>query len=417
MEVVHLSCLLGGQVMASDGRRVGKLTDVIVRLGDGGYPPLTGLVLDVAGRERFAHMSDVSGLDTGAVRLSRDPGRLGPFERRPGEVLLAKDVAGRHLIHLKGARLVRANEIELACVNGRWVVVGADPTSRPVVRRLLPRSARGRVEAGGVVDWAEIEPFVAHVPTARLRIALRKLSRLHPAQLADLVEAASHEEGEEIIAAVGADRELEADLFEELDLEHQVEFLRSRSDEEAARVLAAMAPDDAVDLLEELDQERRLPILQRLPAAHQRKLRSLLSYNPETAGGLMNPDFVAVPGTVSAGEALAAVKSSTVAPEASGVVLVTDDAGRLSGTVGVVELLRADPGAPVGTVAHGDPVALSPDADVHEVSRVMSDYNLAVLPVLDGQRRVLGLISVDDVLELLLPEGWRRQYGMSSGAG
>lgn len=390
------------------------MTDVIVRLGDNGYPPLTGLVVSVSGQERFVHIYDVVGLGHDEVRLSRDTDRLGPFERRPGEVLLAKDVAGRHLIHLKGARLVRANEIELACVSGRWVVVGADPTSKPVLRRLLPRSARGRVEAGAVVDWAEIEPFVSHVPTARLRIPLRKLSRLHPAQLADLVEAASHEEGEEIIAAVGGDRELEADVFEELDMEHQVEFLRSRSDDEAARVLAAMAPDDAVDLLEELDQERRLPILQRLPAAHQRKLRSLLSYNPETAGGLMNPDFVAVAGTHSVEQALAAVRTATVAPEASGVVLVVDEAGHLSGTVLVVELLRADPAAAIGTVAYPDPVALTPDADIHEVARAMSDYNLAVLPVVDDQRRVLGMISVDDVLELLLPQGWRRQYGTSS---
>ncbi len=414
---VHLSCLLGGQVTTSGDRRVGKLSDVIVRLGDGGYPPLTGLVVTAGGRQRFAHMHDVTRLDRDGVQLSSDPDQLGPFERRQGEVLLAKDVAGRHLIHLRGARLVRANEIELAHIDGRWSVIGVDPTSKPVLRRLLPRGARDRIRAGDTVDWAEIEPFVSHVPTARLRIPLRKLARLHPAQLADLVEAASHEEGEEIIAAVGGDRELEADVFEELDMEHQVEFLRSRSDDEAARVLAAMAPDDAVDLLEELDQERRLPILQRLPAPHQRKLRSLLSYNPETAGGLMNPDFIAVSAARTVGEALAAVKRSPVAPEASGVVLVTDQAGHLAGTVLVVELLRADPTAEVGTVAHPDPVALTPDADVHEVSRAMSDYNLAVLPVVDDDRAVLGLISVDDVLELLLPEGWRRQYGMTSTNG
>ena len=402
---------------APDGQRVGKLSDVIVRLGGSGYPPLTGLVVSISGHERFAHMYDLSALNTDGVRLSTDPGGLGPFERRPGEVLLAKDVAGRRLIHLNGARLVRANEIDLARVGGRWEVVGADPTSKPLMRRLLPRSARGRVAAGGLVDWAEIEPFVAHVPTARLRIPLRKLARLHPAQLADLVEAASHEEGEEIIAAVGGDRELEADVFEELDVEHQVEFLRSRSDEDAARVLAAMEPDDAVDLLGELDQERRLPILHLLPAGHQRKLRSLLSYNPETAGGLMNPDFVTVAATVSAGEALSAVKTSEVAPETAGLVLVTDASGRLSASVLVVELLRAEPTVAVATVAHPDPVALTPDADVHEVLRAMSDYNLAVLPVVDAQQRVLGLISVDDVLELLLPEGWRRRYGMSSSAG
>ena len=142
------------------------------------------------------------------------------------------------------------------------------------------------------MDWASIEPFVAHVPTARLRIPYRKLARLHPAQIADLVEAASHDEGEEIIEAVGQDRELEADVFEELDAEHQIEFVRSRTDAEAARLLATMAPDDAADLIIELDQERRLPVLQLLPMAQQRKIRALLNYNPETAGGLMSPDFL-----------------------------------------------------------------------------------------------------------------------------
>lgn len=414
VEVVHLSCLLGGPVLGGDGHRVGRLADVIAWLGDGGYPPLTGLVVKIDGRDRFAHIREVASLDRGEVRLAVDPSGLGPFERRPGEVLLARDLLARHLIHVKGARLVRANEIELACIRGRWEVMGVDPTSRPVLRRLLPRSLRRRVRTGATVDWADIEPFVAHVPTARLRIPFRKLARLHPAQLADLVEAASHDEGEEIIQAVGADRELEADVFEELDAEHQVEFLRSRSDPEAARVLGAMAPDDAVDLLEELDQERRLPILLLLPPASQSKLRALLSYHPETAGGLMNPDFVAVPASRTVGEALGAVRSSSAPPEAATVVLVTDDAGQLTGVVPVVELLRAEPAATLGAVAHTDPVALAPDADVHEVLRTMSDYNLAIAPVVDPDGRVLGQISVDDVLELLLPEGWRRQYGMTS---
>ncbi len=417
--MLHLSCLLGIPVVGPVEQHVGRLVDVIARLAGETmtgtwHPSVTGLVVDYDGQDRFAHAHEIESLSYEAARLTVDPKDLGPFERRSGEVLLAKDLRSRHLIHLEGARLVRANEIELAEVGSTWHVIGVDTSSRPVLRRLLPRWARARVKAGKVVDWSEIEPFVAHVPTAHLQIPFRKLRRLHPAKLADLVEAASHEEGEEIIRAVGEDSALEADVFEELDPEHQVEFLRSRSDEEAARLLSAMEPDDAVDLLTEMDQERRLPILQRLPQASQLKLRSLLSYNPETAGGLMNPDFVAVPASSIVGEALEAVKISPTPPQAAGVVFVTGERGRLQGTALVVDLLRADPLDSIAMATKPDPPSLPADADIHEVVRKMTDYNLAVAPVVDDDGRMLGQISVDDVLELMLPTGWRRQYGMDA---
>lgn len=401
-------------MVAPEGEREGRLVDVIVRLGGSGHPPVAGLVVQCEGEDRFVHVRDVSRLDCDGVEVGRPLKTAGPFERRPGEVLLSRDLWARHLINVQRARLVRANDIELARVGNRWEVIGVDPSSKPVLRRLLPRSMRRRVKAGEVVDWTDIEPFVSHVPTARLRIPFRKLARLHPAQLADLVEAASHDEGEEIIRAVGADRELEADVFEELDLDHQLEFLRARSDEAAAQVLAAMAPDDAVDLLTELDQERRLPILQRLPAATQRKVRALLNYNPETAGGLMNPDFVAVTSSTTVADALEAVRKSTTPPEAAGVVFVTDGSGLLTGTALLVDLLRADPTRVLASVSRPDPVSLPPDADIHEVVRKMTDFNLAVAPVVDESGRLIGQITVDDVLELLLPSGWRRQYGMAS---
>ena len=396
----------------------GRLVDVIARLAGanspGWHPTVTGLVVDFEGQEKFAHARHLVRLGYEEAVLRTEPADLGPCERRPGEVLLERDLRSRHMIHLEGARLVRANEIELAPAGATWHVVGVDTSSRPVLRRALPRKLRRKVKAGRLVDWAEIEPFVAHVPTARLQIPFRKLRRLHPAKLADLVEAASHEEGEEIIRAVGADRELEADVFEELDTEHQLEFLRARSDEEAARLLSAMAPDDAVDLLTELDQERRLPILTRLPPATQAKLRALLSYHPETAGGLMNPDFISVPAGATVAEALEAVKASPAPPEAAGVVFVMGDDGSLEGTALPVDMLRANQAARVAVATRRDPATLSPDADIHEVVRKMTDYNLAVAPVLDHNGTMLGQITVDDVLELLLPTGWRRQYGMAS---
>src|SRR5262249_4018596 len=166
--------------------------------------------------------------------------------------------------NVDGARLVRANEIELARVDGWWRVVGVDTGPRGIVWRLVPRRLAPSLPTDGFVDWAGIEPFVGHGPSVRLEVPHPKLRRLHPAQIADLVEAASHREGEEIIAAVGADDELEADVFEELDLQHQLEFVRERSDPDVADVLGRMAADDAADLVAELAEDRREPVLRLL---------------------------------------------------------------------------------------------------------------------------------------------------------
>ena len=203
---------------------------------------------------------------------------------------------GRKLVDVEAdpPRLVTAHEIELACIDGWWRVVGVDHSTRAQLRRALPRRLRGMVADRPFLDWADMEPFVGHVPSARLRFSHRKLANLHPAEIADLVEAASHDEGEEIIEAVAQDRELEADVFEELDEHHQLEFIRERPDTQVAAVIARMAADDAADLIVEIDQERRGRILALLPPTQRRQIEALLGYNPSTAGGLMSPDFISL---------------------------------------------------------------------------------------------------------------------------
>jgi len=414
IEILHLSSILKSPLVDLDGDRLGRVEDLIVRLGDAPHPPVAGVVVRIAHRELWIPIDKIDALEPGHVRFAGKRVSLQRFERRPGELLLARDLKARHLINLQGARLIRANEIELAKVDGRWEVVGVDPGSRAAFRRILPRFLRNRLKAGAIVDWESIEPFVSHVPTARLRIPYRKLSRLHPAQIADLVEAASHDEGEEIIEAVGQDRELEADVFEELDPEHQLEFIRSRSDAEAARLLATMAPDEAADLITELDQERRIPVLELLPLNKQRKVRSLLRYHPETAGGLMIPDYLCLPRTAPVPAVLDAVRTSTAPPEALVVVFASGEDGRVVGSTSVVRVIQAPPHATLADVIRETTAHVHPDWDIHAIVRRMSDFNLTVAPVLDEDHRMLGVITVDDVLELMLPTGWRREYGMSA---
>jgi Mg/Co/Ni transporter MgtE len=175
-----------------------------------------------------------------------------------------------------------------------------------------------------------------------------------------------------------------------------------------------MASDDAADLLFELDQERRLPILNLMPAREQRKLRALLGHNPETAGGMMNPDFVSAGTQATVAEALASVRASELGAQPASIVCVTADDGTLAGALSLADLIRALPTDPVCNLVDESPIPTVPaEADLPEVARLMTDYNLIAIPVLDGDSRPVGIIAVDDVLERLLPEEWRRRAGVA----
>ena len=421
-DVLQLSALAGSPLLDSAGERLGRVEDVIVRLDSGDeLPPVTGLAARIGGREMFVPADRLERLEPGGARTSTTKLDLAQFERRPGEVLLRRDVLGRSLINVTTARLVTAREVELVWKDGSWRVAGIDPSLRAGLRRFLPwrlrprQTGRGQGQPAQFVPWSETEAFVGHVPTSRLRLASRRLARLHPAQIADLVEAASHDEGEEILQAVGHDKELEADVFEELDDEHQVEFLRQRSDAEVAGVLARMASDDAADLLLEIEQDRRIPILNLLPAAKQLKIRQLLGYNPSTAGGLMNPDFPSLPAEATVGEALARVRASELSPAQLLLLWVIDAAGHLVGGVFCSELVLAAEEAPVLSLIETAMPTVSPETELPEVARLMADFDLVAIPVVDGDDQPIGIVAVDDVVERLLPEGWRRRAGTARG--
>ena len=279
--ILHLSDVTGGAVRDAAGDRLGTIDDLIVRLAGTGYPPITGFLVTIAGRRSYLPAESVSEIAPGELRLARAKLDLRPFERRSEEVLLKHDVLDHQLINVDGARLVRANEVELARLEGWWRVVGVDTGGRGALRRLLPKPLGRRISTGEFLDWASVEPFAGNVPAVRLRVLHPRLARLHPAQIADLVEAASHGEGEEIIQAVGhGDRELEADVFEELDEQHQLEFIEERSDVDVAAVVARMAPDDAADLVAELPEDRKEQVVAHLPEQQRRKVRALLGYDP-----------------------------------------------------------------------------------------------------------------------------------------
>ncbi len=412
---IMVTQLLRSPVQSPDGGQVGRVEDFIVKLAEGVYPPVKGLMVRIGAQDVFVGRELIDKLDPKGVRLKTPAVQTAPFQRRPGEVLLAADVLGRHLVDVARGRIVQAHDLVLAPSDDGWVLHGIDRSPQAMLRRLVPRRGRPDLRRHVLLDWKDVQPFVGHVPTAKLLMPLQRLRRLHPAQIADIVEGASHEEGEEIIHAVEGDAELTADVFEELDAEHQVEFLKSRSNEDAARVLDRMAPDDAADLLGELDQERRMPVLNLMSAAQQHKLRKLLQYHPTTAGGMMSPDYVWVIRGSSVAMALEAVRSDDKAPhQLLNTVFVTEEAGGYLGSVAVVDLVRADPAQAVEELGLVN-CAVGTGADFADVTLMMADYNLTTLGVTDSTGSLIGAISVDDLLEALVPEDWRNRVEASSG--
>jgi CBS domain-containing protein len=407
--VLHLSLIVGGTLRDRNGGRLGSVDDLIVHLGED-YPPVTGVLARVAGRQVFVPASELAEIAHARVEMVSDRIDLQPFERREGEVLLRKDVLDRQLINIDGARLVRANEIEIARIEGWYRVVGVDTGLRGIVRRVVPRRVGTNMPPGAFLDWASVEAFTGHVPSVRLRIPHPKLARLHPAQLADLVEAASHNEGREIMTAVGDDSELEADVYEELDAQHRREFVEERPDEEVAHLLERMEPDDAVDLLGDLPEERREDVVRLLPAVQRRRVRALAGYDPATAGGLMSPEFVCLYAQASKGEAIERIERSRAPADTLAWVYVMNLDRKLKGAIALADLLRAPADAAMGDVATFLPPRVPAEAGLEEVARLMTDYDLTVVPVVDERDQIMGVVSVDDVLEMVLPRGWRRRF-------
>jgi hypothetical protein len=413
-DTLRLSGLLRRPLADRSGESLGRLSDVIVRLRGDDYPLVTGLVASVGGREVYVPIEQVSSFGGEVLKLTSAKLDLRHFERRNGEVLLKADVLGHRLIDVDTAHLVRAADLELARRDGEWVLAGVDTRRRPpaLLKALhLGRSAlSAQADPVHFRDWKEFEPLIGHVSSELLRGPFGRIRRLKPAQIADLLEDASKAEETEILGQVHADPELEADVFEELEEDRASKLLGERSNAEIAEVLTRMRADDAADAIAELPQNRRQAVIDLLPPGVRTKVLTLMGFNPTSAGGLMGVDYLALPADTRVSDALAAVgAASTLQPEALTSVHAIDGDGCLRGVARLVTLLQSDSGASLIDVSDTDPVRVGADADVVDVAVLMTDYNLITIPVVDDRSRLLGVITVDDVLEVTLPDDWRRR--------
>lgn len=407
--MLYLSQVLSRPIRDLEGERVATVKDVIVRLGEEDHPPVTGLVARYRRRDFFLSRWRITDLNQNGVRLNSDILDLRPFVRRESEVLLARDVLDKQLIDVDGKRVVRVNDVQIIEAAGDWRVTGADVSLQGLWRRLAPSRFAGTGRAVEVLDWADVGYLATDAAAVQLKSSSDKLARLHPVEIARLAEALSYHHGSEVVESL--DDETAAETLEEMPAEHQARILGDMDQERAADILEWMSPDEAADVLGDLPEEKAEELLGLMEDEEQADVAELLPYEDDTAGGLMTTEFVTLPRELTVGEALARLREMAETPNMIYYLYVVEEehSWKLCGVIALRSLILADPSMPLEEVMRSDIQSADPHEPADEVAHRMAEYNLLALPVVDESGDILGIITVDDAMEILLPKDWRQR--------
>jgi CBS domain-containing protein len=392
-----------------EGERVATIKDIIVRLGNEDHPPVTGLVARYRRRDFFVSRWRITELSEQGARLNSDILDLRPFVRRDGEALLARDVLDKQLIDVDGKRVVRVNDVQIIEAAGEWRVTGADVSLQGLWRRLAPAGFMGTRRAVEVIDWSDVGYLATDAATVQLKSSSGKLARLHPVEIARLAEALSYHHGSEVVESL--DDETAAETLEEMPTERQVRILGDMDEERAADILEWMSPNEAADVLGDLPEEKAEELLGLMEDEEQAEVAELLPYEDDTAGGLMTTEFVTLPRELSVGEALARLREMARTPNMIYYLYVVEGEGSwtLVGVIALRSLILAEPAAPLAEAMRTKFQTAHPDEPAKEVAQRIAEYNLLALPVVDESGDILGIITVDDAMEILLPKDWRQR--------
>jgi magnesium transporter len=411
--MLYLSQAIGRPVLDAHGEPIGKVDDLIVAIGDR-YPPVTGLVVATGRRAIFLPWSHVASFDGSGARLSTGTIDITRFQQRPNEIQLRQDLLDKQIVDIDGRKVVRVNDLSLDDVEGKLHLVAVDVGAAGLLRRLgleggyrvLARNLRLPTPER-YIDWEDVDPVETSIASIRLRVPHGGLTELHPADLATIIDQLAPRDRAGVLAAL--DDEAVADAIEEMEPDTQVEVLEGLSPERAADILEEMSPDDAADLVADLSDETRQELLALMERAEAEELGELLAFPEDTAGGMMTTEFVAVPAELSAAATIDRLRELEPDAETIYYVYVVDPEGRLVGVLSLRDLIVAPPSTPIGEVMIDEPVAVEVGADRDDVATVVARYNLLAVPVVDDNGRLVGIVTVDDAIDTILPASWRRR--------
>lgn len=407
--LISFAGLQGRPIRNQEGAEVGRVVDLVARWDGGSYPPATGLVAKVGRRPAYVPIAQVAEITRDEVRLRSARLDLRDYERRSGEVVLGRDVLDRQLVDVDGVRVVRASDLYLARVGVAWRLVGVDVSLQSLLRRLGPARYRTRATPERVLDWSAVQPFGSPQGELRLASSSHALHRLRPAEVADLLEELGRDERQELLASL--DTGVAADALEEMEPEQLERLLRDAPREQAAALVAAMEPDEAADALRDLEPDERDELLDAMDEDTAGELATLLTFEEESAGGLMTTHLVVVTVGTSVAEVRRMLRDDHDHRADVTSVLVVSPDGSLVDDVTLYDLFLAEPDELVDTlVGTHPPASVHGEASLARVVSTLVDSRAASVLVLDDEQRPIGRILADDVVDALVPEQGRLRF-------
>lgn len=412
--MIYLSQLTGIPVLDNTGQKIGSVSDLGIATGEV-FPRITSLAFMGPGRAPFmiSWRKYVESYSEKEVRLKVQATDIRFSYLQPDEVLLSRDILNKQIVDTQGMRVVRVNDLKLSDTNGTQLrLLGAEVGVRGILRSLSPalehicmRVARsfGKPLHERIIAWSYMDLVERDLSNVKLSVSHKTLDELHPADIADIIERLDPRLRGQVFAQL--DDEQRADALAEFDDDAMAaELMGELNESDASRMLSEMDPDDAAELVSELDYEKAEKLLRLMGVNEQKAVRQLLGYKEYSAGRIMTSECAVVFDTATVADAIDYLKSLDDDFEAVRYIYLVDAENKLVGAASIMQLIVHKPTEALLDLATTNLIVAAPDDDQEQVAQNMAKYNLLAIPVVADNGRLLGIVTVDDALDVMEEE-------------
>ncbi|OGW33624.1 MAG: hypothetical protein A2X59_13120 [Nitrospirae bacterium GWC2_42_7] len=410
---VFSSEIIKKHVLDPKGEELGRVRDLVIVKGDP-LPVIIALIIEKKNKLFYLAWTDLNIFNKKIISSSVYSDSLLIYEFKEDDLLIVRDILDKQIVDANGAKVVRVNDIKLEGYHDKAVLVAVDVGMRGILRRL-------GIERGGedlmrlfkkhlpfsLISWNYIQPLHPKLSSIALTVPRQMVSELHPADLAEIISQVSHKEGASFFKDL--DVETAAEALSELEPDVQADIITAMDSERAADIIEEMPPDDAADILSDLSAEKAQEILENIEKEEAEDIQELLGHEEDTAGGLMTNDYISYSPEMTVKEATERFKRDAREVETVYYIFVIDKDEKLIGITSLREMLLAESDCLLADIMETNLKTVSPGEDEMVVAEVVSKYNLLAIPVVDENGYMHGIITVDDIIDVLLPRSSRRK--------